>query len=118
MHTRLGAFLALAAISLSACSHDLQLALPTGEPVRVFQLGRTGEHTLTQQSEQYRKLVSWVENNRSGWSQYYATPPAKGIMVRAANLNLQFVESAALAHTPEGVFTKDVSPTDYAFLYQ
>ena|SRR6266436_1984458 len=118
MYTRTVLFLALAAVSLLACSQDLQLDLPAGDPVRVVKLGGTGGHTLVPQSEQYRKLASWVANNRSGWSQYYATPPAKGIMVRAADLNLQFVESSVLAHTRKGVFTKNVSPTDYAFLYQ
>jgi hypothetical protein len=118
MNARIASCLALAAVSLSACDHDLQLVLPAGQPVQVFQLGDTGEHTLMTQSEQHRKLASWVANNRSGWSPCYAMPPAKGIIVRAANLNLQFLESAVFARTPEGIFTKNVSRTDYAFLYQ
>lgn len=116
MRARVGSLVVLAAILSVGCSRNLELNLPVGEPVRVLELGGTAERVLLPHSDAYLQLVSWLETNRSGWSQYYATPPPKGVVVRAADLNLQFVESAVLAHTREGVFTKSILPADYAFL--
>jgi hypothetical protein len=82
----------------------------------VVELGSAVEHTLQPSSDGYGKLTAWAASNRSGWSSYYATPPAKGIIVRAGTFDVQFIETSVLAHTREGVFVKSVSPSEYSFL--
>jgi hypothetical protein len=109
--------LAACAVLIAGCARQLPLALPANTPAQVFQLG--GAHyTLDPASAGYRSLDQWVSNNRSGWSwgHYYATPPTKGVIVRAGNLNLQFLDSTVLAHTPQGDYRKNAPPSEYAFL--
>jgi hypothetical protein len=104
-------------IALAGCERRLPLALPVNAPVQVVEVG--GDHyMLDPSSDGYRKLTQWVSNNRSRWSwgHYYATPPAKGIIVRAGALNLQFFDSTVLARMPEGDYIKSVPPSEYAFL--
>jgi hypothetical protein len=105
-----------ALLALSGCSRDIPLSLPAGEPVSVTQLETPPNYALSAGSDPYLKLKGWVEANRSGWSPYLTTPPAKGIIVRSANLDLQFVESIVLARTRDGVFSKSLNPAEYAFL--
>lgn len=109
--------LALCLAPLAGCERELPLALPVNEPVQVAEIG--GPHyTLEPGSDDYRKLERWVSNNRSRWSwgHYYATPPAKGIIVRCGTLQLQFFDSTVLDRAPEGDYMKTVRPSDYAFL--
>jgi hypothetical protein len=102
---------------LAGCERQLPLSLPPNTPAQVTELGGT-QYTLDPASDGYRALDHWISNNRAGWSwgHYYATPPPKGITVRAGNLYLQFFDSTALARTPQGDYRKSVSPSDYAFL--
>ncbi len=102
--------------AMNGCSRQIPLKVPSGEPVSVTQLGSMPDYTLSAGSDSYTKLVRWIDANRSGWSPYFATPPAKGIIVRSANLDLQFLDSTVLAHTRDGVFNKSIDPTEYAFL--
>lgn len=102
---------------LAGCARELPLALPPHAPAQVFELGGS-QYTLDPSSDGYHALADWVSNNRSGWSwgHYYATPPGKGIVVRAGTLDLQFFDATVLAHTPQGDFMKRVAPSEYAFL--
>ena len=109
--------LAACAALIAGCARQLPLALPANAPAQVVQLG--GAHyTLDPASAGYRSLEQWVSNNRSGWSwgHYYATPPGKGVIVRAGTLELQFFDSTVLARTPQGDYMKSVPPSEYAFL--
>jgi hypothetical protein len=104
-------------VLLAGCARQLPLALPANAPVEVIEVG--GAHyTLDPSSDGYGKLAQWVSNNRSRWSwgHYYATRPAKGIIVRSGTLDLQFVDSTVLAHMLEGDYIKRVSPSEYEFL--
>ena len=95
---------------------ELALELPVGEPAKAYDLGSKSERVLRPGSAQYRELARWVSNHRRGWSQYYATPPALGIIVRAGALDLQFIGEKVLAHTSSGAFEKPTTPAEYAFL--
>jgi len=109
--------IALCLALLAGCERQLPLALPPNAPVQVFEVG--GSHyTLEPSSEGYHALALWVSNNRSGWSwwHYYTAPPAKGVIVRCGTLDLQFFDTTALYHTPQGDYLKTVRPSDYAFL--
>ncbi len=109
--------LALCVSLLAGCERRLPLSLPANTPAQVIELDGT-QYRLAPASDGYRALEHWISNNHAGWSwgHYYATPPAKGISVRAGNLYLQFFDSTALARTPQGDYRKSVSPSDYAFL--
>ena len=101
-------------ILLAACSAKLSLAVPQGAPVRVV---RSGTETLLQPSQpRYRQLQAWLAQNQSGWSQVYATNPNGGVLVSSGHLHLQFVDSAVFVLTNDGMFTKPVKASDYAFL--
>lgn len=108
---------ALYLVWLAGCARELPLVLPPNTPVQVIEIG--GAHyTLDPSSDAYHTLARWVSDNRSRWSwgHYYATPPARGIIVRSGGLSLQFIDSQVLAHMPEGDYIKSVPPSDYAFL--
>jgi hypothetical protein len=108
---------ALCLVLLAGCARQLPLALPANAPVEVIEVG--GAHyTLDPSSDGYRNLARWLANNRARWSwgHYYATPPAKGIIVRSGTLDLRFFDSTALARMPEGDYIKSVAPSEYAFL--
>ncbi len=107
----------LCAALLAGCARQLPLTLQPNTPARVMEVGGP-EHKLDPTSDAYRRLEHWISNNRSGWSwgHYYATPPPKGVIVRAGALYLQFFDSTVLARTPQGDYMKNVSPSDYAFL--
>jgi hypothetical protein len=111
---RLGVLVGL--VALWACSRTLSLMLPDSVPLRVYYLGETGGYVLSPGSEQYQKLKLWVDHNQSGWSQYLATTPSRGILITGDSLWLQFIGSSAITKTTDGVFTKSVAPRDYTFL--
>ena len=107
-------FLISALLLLAACSARLSLAIPQGSPVRVV---RESTEVLLQPSQpSYRQLQAWLAQNQGGWSQVYATNPNGGVLVSSGDLHLQFVDSAAFVITKEGMFTKPVKASDYAFL--
>jgi hypothetical protein len=105
------------ALLLAGCVRELPLALPHDVAAQVTEPGGA-VYLLEPASEDYRRLDAWLARNRSGWSwaHYYATPPARGFVVRAGSLHLQFFDSTVLARTPQGDFLKSVAPADYAFL--
>jgi hypothetical protein len=109
--------LVLYAALLAGCERQLPLALPSNTPAQVIQLGGP-QYTLEPGSDGYRALDRWVSNNRAGWSwgHYYASPPAKGIIVRSGKLELQFFDSTVLVRTPQGDYMKSALPSEYAFL--
>jgi hypothetical protein len=102
---------------VAACQRELTFAIPSDATIYVSKLGgSTSEYTLPRRSDTYHELEVWVASNQTGWSSYSGTPPSQGILVSAGNLRIQFIESEVLVHTDQGVFTKPVSPTEYAFL--
>jgi len=102
---------------VTACSRDLALALEPGASTRVYTLGSAKhERTLDPSSAEYSELSSWLRQNQSGWSRLVATPPANGLLVSSGRFHLQFTGRTALVTTSEGVFTKDVAESEYAFL--
>ena len=100
----------------SACAEQVSFALGPESPVTIYYLSTKNERTLLPKTDAHRKLVEWVTANQSGWEQYLATPPAQGIIIRAPELNLQFMGKSVLVHTRTGVFSKAVSSNEYSFL--
>ena len=108
-------FLAILAIlGLSACQGGVSIPLSTSDPIYVAS-GSASERLLPS-DVRHAELVRWLEQNRSGWSQMYATNPNGGILVSVGGLRLQFVGKAAFLLTPDGMFTKNIDESEYAFL--
>jgi hypothetical protein len=79
----------LALLCAVGCVDELPLALPQGQAIHVVILGKgANERLLQPASEGYQQLQSWVAQNRRGWSQLYATPPAAGVLVTAGSISL------------------------------
>src|SRR5262245_40685259 len=111
MRLRISLVVATTAL-LAGCVDRLPLALAPDTPVQVAEVGGS-QYTVNPSSEAHLTLERWVTNNRSGWSPYYATLPAKGITVRSGTLDLQFLDSHVFAQTSKGAFRKAVTPTEY-----
>ena len=109
-------FAAAALSAVVACSQSVRIALQADVPAKVYILGSQAERTLLPGSAGHKHLSQWVEANQSGWRPYPATPPAIGVVVRAASLDLQFMEHTVLLHSTQGLFSKSVEPNEYSFL--
>ena len=101
---------------LAACAERISIALKSTAPAVAYDLGTKIERTITPGTEAHRRLAQWVLDNQEGWEPYVATPPALGIMVRAPELNIQFVGTSVIVETRKGVLSKKVTPAEYAFL--
>jgi hypothetical protein len=101
---------------LVACSRTILLKAPESVPLRVTYFGESRTDTLSPGSDEYKSVVAWINGNRSGWSPYLATNPTKGVLITGEGLWLQFLDSTALTKTQDGLFSKTVAPSDYAFL--
>jgi hypothetical protein len=113
---RLRLLIPSALVLLNACDRIVPLTVADDTPVQVSFIGENTTYTLTPSSEEYHRLELWIKHNQSGWSPYVATTPGGGILLTGRDLWLQFIGSSAIAHIPEGTFTKSVVPSDYAFL--
>jgi hypothetical protein len=107
--------LVLVLLLLGGCTQSLALSLPKGVPVQViYASGATRD--LQPSDQAYHQLARWLAQNQGGWSGVYATNPNGGILVRCGNVHLQFVGSAVFALTANGMFTKSIKGSEYAFL--
>jgi hypothetical protein len=104
------------ALLIGGCDHELSLQWPSSAPIEVNDRASHHEYTLAPDSQQYRRLRQWVDMNRSGWSRYYITAPICGVCLSAGDVQLNFLGSAVIAFTPEGMWQKPVAPSDYAYL--
>ena len=103
-------------ILLSACEEGVAFKLPSTATVMVYNMGTGTKRSIQPKTELHQKLTLWAARNQDGWQPYLATPPAQGIIVRAEELDLQFIGERALLHSRQGIFTKKVTPSEYAFL--
>jgi hypothetical protein len=86
--------------------------------VHVVGLGGTPARDYPADSEVALRLKTWVDANRTGWLPYLATAPSAGLMVRADDVQLQFIGDSVIDHDAHGLYVKSVAPSDYAFLRQ
>ena len=104
-------------LAITGCGTSLPLSLQPGAPVRVVALGvNSRECVIEPSSEKYRQLDTWLSQNRRGWSQLYSTPPGGGVLVFVGDIRLQLFGTSAFATTTQGVLTKSVNESSYAFL--
>ncbi len=101
---------------LSACGEGVEFGLPSTATVTVYDMGTGSERSIQPKTDTHQKLGLWAARNQDGWQPYLATPPAQGIIVRAEGLDLQFIGDHVLLHSRQGIFTKKVTPSEYAFL--
>jgi hypothetical protein len=116
MLTHRSILIVLSIFLLTACTEMISFALSPAATAVVYDLGAKSERSISPNTEAHRKLVQWVAANREGWEPYLATPPALGVIVRAPEVNIQFVGTSAIVHTKQGVLSKKVAPSEYAFL--
>jgi hypothetical protein len=110
-------YLVLVAVAISGCSTSIPLALAPDAAARVTILGSPSRECVIEPSDgAHRELQNWFAENQLGWSQLYYTPPNGGILITAPGVRLHLSGSAAYATVSEGMLTKQVSETDYAFL--
>lgn len=91
---------------LAACGGDFTLQPPFGEPMTVSAISTHSVRNFAPTDAPYRRVVDWVDANRTGWSQYYGTPPSSGTMISYGNVSLQFIDKQVLARAPAGIFKK------------
>jgi hypothetical protein len=103
-------------VAVPAYARELALVLQPEAAAKVYDFATKVERTLQPGSAARRRLGLWIQTNQSGWESYLATPPAKGIIVRAPGLDLQFLERRVLVQSPKGVFTKSITASEYSFL--
>ena len=110
-------FAVLIAIAVSGCSTSIPLALAPDETVRVMILDNPGRECVIEPSDDaHHELQAWLAKNQAGWSKLYYTPPSRGILLTAPGLRLHLSGTAAYATVPEGMLTRQVSESEYAFL--
>lgn len=102
---------------LAACGEKVAFELPSTTAVTVYNMGTGSQRSIQPQTDAHQKLVVWAVRNQDGWQPYLATPPAKGIIVRAEKLDLQFIGEHVLLHTRHEIFTKKVTLSEYTFLF-
>jgi len=101
-------------LGLVSCTEAVALDLPLNTAVEVVSNGNIVK--ILPSDNKHNKLRSWLGNNEQGWQAYYATNPGGGVIVRSEGFVLQFRESVAYLQTSEGLFSKQIEESDYAFL--
>jgi hypothetical protein len=101
---------------IAGCSHAVGIAADPGQPIHVRELASGASCTVQPASDLHARIAAWISQNRSGWSQFYATPANLGVLVDVGSTKLQFMDTMALAYTPSGIYEKHVAMEDYAFI--
>jgi hypothetical protein len=95
--------------ALAACSQDFSPQPPSGEPMTVADIATHSVRDFAPADAPYQRIAEWVAANRTGWSQYWGTPPSSGTMISYGKVSLQFVDKQVLARAPAGIFEKTTS---------
>ena len=99
----------LVLFGLAACGQDFSLQPPSGESMTVSDISTHSVHNFTPMDAPYQRIAGWVAANRTGWSQYFGTPPSSGTIISYGNVSLQFVDNQVLARAPAGIYEKAMS---------
>ncbi|MBI1424772.1 MAG: hypothetical protein GC149_15105 [Gammaproteobacteria bacterium] len=110
--------LILFAFVLVSCTIDTAKFIDPNETLQVYIYGtelNTEEYLLNPGGEKYNKFISWVRNNKEGWS---STPASyvPGILVSGKSFTMNFMDNTVLVNYADGQFTKKIDPTEYEFL--
>ena len=120
-------FFSLAVVLLlSACSHTVQIPVPSSSPLELVTwhhndatgLEEPAKVLLQSSAPQYRQLQDWIRRNQTGWSRSLAPSTDRGVFVHsdALHLHLQFEDTTVSVFTDKGDFHKDIRKEEYAFL--
>ena len=106
--------LAICVLLISGCSTTVDFAIAPDAPVQV----RDSSVVLQLKPDEpaYQEMAIWIARNQQGWTQSYATNPAGGIFVSSGQWRLQFSGTSAYLLTENGMLTKQVKESEYAFL--
>jgi hypothetical protein len=108
----------LFALVLASCNIDTDKIINPNETLQVYIYGTelsVEEYLLNPGDEKYKKFISWVRNNKEGWSSTPATYVPK-ILISGKSFTINFMDNIVLINYADGQFTKKIDPTEYEFL--
>jgi hypothetical protein len=114
------AALILVCLLLASCKIDTGSLInaPEAYTVRITKNGEpTREYIVNPGTGTHAKIVSWLTNNNSGWSQTPATY-IPGVVVIAKEFQLNYLNETVIINCKEGQFVKSTKKMDYEFLLQ
>ena len=112
---RTAALLCLAPMVVS-CGQRLDFDLPANATIEAFNLENSAKCSLDGSTDAAVSFRAWLLKNKDGWSQYNATPPAKGWVLYGPGLKVQVLDTSAIAYTGQGIYTQAVSTAMFANL--
>ena len=110
--------LILFALVLVSCKIDTDKIINTNESLKVSIYGteiNIDEYWLNPGDEKYDQFISWVKNNKEGWSSTPATYVPK-LLVSGKSFSFNFMSSGVVVNYESGQFTKNIDPKEYEFL--
>jgi hypothetical protein len=109
--------LVVSAVVLGGCTRSIHVDLPSGSlSLSFFVNGTPIKHcTISQDSEQYKTLSAWLAAHQDGWKSSVASY-VPGVMVDGDGFSLNFLSSIAVLNYAGSQSTRQVLPSDYAFL--
>ena len=103
---------------VTGCSHELNLQLPAGEPLRLS-IHAHGSPlatcSLVPGSPKYHILEKWLSKNRKGWQITPATYVPRTV-ISGPGFTINFIESLAIVNYAEGQYSHAITSLDYEFL--
>jgi hypothetical protein len=113
-----GASLVLLAISLSACSGDLEEAFRNTDEF-IVQIHHSGknvkEYKIKRGTEKFIQFKKWTQENEWGWSLTPATY-LPGVVVRGGDYVFNFIGDAVILNNADGQYSKDIRKSEYEYL--
>ena len=120
MNLRPAHILIVALTSLSGCASAPDLTSVARQPLRVtsFSAGReTGERQIGAGSPEQERLMSWLEDHRTGWKRSYITYAPGAVQVSGTNFTLNIHTTGVILNVVgQHQFERDASASDFAFL--
>lgn len=115
--TRFLTFLACL-ISLSGCTVDHKLDLSKVSSITLVQSGTNTD--FAKGSDEYKKTISWLAENKVGWDRYFATAYQGNILIRSNMFTLNILnDTVILNYSLNGDYEqliKKVNESDFKYL--
>ena len=108
----------LLAVLLSSCKVDTDKIIDSNENIEVS-IHENGlpvqTYTLNPGDEEYKKFMSWVKSNNTGWDSTLASYVPM-LIVSGESFSFNFMGNGVVVNYEGGQFTKSVDPKEYKYL--